>query len=438
MGTASSRGRDGMARRAGEPSAKRQKVDEADEEEDPLVRRKEEVVVALKEARSREDARAERVARRELVTLCERLEAKNEERFRRLPAELWEKIVDENVHQNDMVALAMTCRFFREKQKDLGWKVETELKGNNLVDELQRSGNMASHSLGWFRWVCDTFQIQPGFWWSYGRVKGAVYEGDLVNYAALQGSVEILSWLVEEKGWKLTLETDMWAGMRGSIEVLEYMRGKGYVFKEDACAGAARGGHLEALKYLRGLDPPCPWNRWTLAEAAYRGHLEVLKWARSENPPCPWGEVTSGWAAEGGQLDVLEWARGQNPPCPWNECTFALAARGGPLEALKWLRDQDPPCPWGEDTCRTAVEYGRLDVLKWLRGQDPPCPWNERTCVFAARGGNLEALKWARSQDPPCPWSRSYCRLEASWSGHKHILDWIDQQEDDSDVSDTD
>ena len=52
MGTASSRGRDEMARRAGEPSAKRQKVDEADEEEDPLVRRKEEVVVALKEARS--------------------------------------------------------------------------------------------------------------------------------------------------------------------------------------------------------------------------------------------------------------------------------------------------------------------------------------------------------------------------------------------------
>ena len=38
---ASGRGRDGMASGAGEPSAKRAKVDE---EEDPLVRRKEEVV----------------------------------------------------------------------------------------------------------------------------------------------------------------------------------------------------------------------------------------------------------------------------------------------------------------------------------------------------------------------------------------------------------
>ena len=422
-----------MARRAGEPSAKRQKVDEADEEEDPLVRRKEEVVRLLEKASAKGKGNAR--AKKELVTLCADFEAKNEKLLGRLLPELWLKIVDENVQQNDLLALAMTCRFFREKQKDLGKKMETNLYIYRLL-VLRKGGKVASHSLGWFRWVCDTFEILPGF--EYLPKGGVVDEGDLVNYAALQGSVEILRWLVEEKGWELTLETDMWAGMRGSIEVLEYIRGKGYVFKEDACAGAARGGHLEALKYLRGLDPPCPWNRWTLAEAAYRGHLEVLKWARSENPPCPWGEVTSGWAAEGGQLDVLEWARGQNPPCPWNECTFALAARGGPLEALKWLRDQDPPCPWGEDTCRTAVEYGRLDVLEWLRGQDPPCPWNERTCVFAARGGNLEALKWARSQDPPCPWSRSDCRLEASWSGHQHIVDWIDQQEDVSDVSDTD
>ena len=25
--------------------------------------------------------------------------------------------------------------------------------------ELQKSGKMASYSLGWFRWVCDTFEI---------------------------------------------------------------------------------------------------------------------------------------------------------------------------------------------------------------------------------------------------------------------------------------
>ena len=152
-----------MARGEGESSTKRAKVDEADEEEeeDPLVRRKEELVVALKEARSREDARAERVARRELVTLCGKLEAKNEKLLGRLPPELWEKIVDENLHQNDLLALAMTCRFFREKQKDLGKKVETNLHVYRLLD-LQKSGKMTSHTLGWFQWVCDTLDIQAG------------------------------------------------------------------------------------------------------------------------------------------------------------------------------------------------------------------------------------------------------------------------------------
>ena len=47
-------------------------------------------------------------------------------------------------------------------------------------------------------------------------------------------------------------------------------------------------------------------------------------------------------------------------------------------------------------------------------------------------------MKWLRDQDPPCPWSRSHCRLEAVWSDHKHVVKWIDQQEDVSDVESSD
>ena len=69
--------------------------------------------------------------------------------------------------------------------------------------------------MGWFQWVCDTFEILPGFEWGDERVKGAVYEGNLLNYAAFQGSVEILRWLMEEKGWELNEHTGKWAGMGG-------------------------------------------------------------------------------------------------------------------------------------------------------------------------------------------------------------------------------
>ena len=112
------------------PSAKRAKTSgPKEEEEDPLVRRREELVVAAKEARSREDARAERFARRELLTLCADFEAKNEKLLRRLPAELWQKILDENVQQKDLFALAVTCRFFRDTSDVVGLARAKRLSG---------------------------------------------------------------------------------------------------------------------------------------------------------------------------------------------------------------------------------------------------------------------------------------------------------------------
>ena len=58
----------------------------------------------------------------------------------------------------------------------------------------------------------------------------------------------------------------------------------------DCCALAARGGHLEVLKWLRAQD--CPWDEWTFASAAWDGHLEVLKWMREHG--CPWEEDIEG------------------------------------------------------------------------------------------------------------------------------------------------
>ena len=240
-------------------------------------------------------------------SVCAGLQAKNEkELLKKLPAEVWSKIVDENVQQNDLLALAMTCSFFREKQKDLGRKLVTNLNIYHLL-ELQKSGRMPSHSLGWFQWVCDTFEILPGFECAdNGRVEGAVYKGELLNYAAFQGSVEILRWLVEEKGWELNFNTGMWAGVSGSIEVLEYLDGMGYNFVGNECEGAAHGGHLEALKYLKGLH--CGWDSDVCALAAAGGHLEVLKFARGQNPPCEWGRsMCRDHASCYGHQHVVEW-----------------------------------------------------------------------------------------------------------------------------------
>ena len=417
-------------------SAKRAKLC-TEKKRDALERERNELILGVANARAKAKELEERLVReakealaQRLPSVCADLEAENrDELMGKLPPELWEKILDENLHQNDLLAFAMTCRFFREKQKDLGRKLVTNLNPDRLL-KLRKSGRIMSHSLGWFRWVCDTFEILLGFEsrWSVNRVQGAMYEGDLVNYALFLGSVEILRWLMEEKGCELNKDTSKWAGLGGSVEVLEYLEGRGYEFGRGVCDGAAREGHLEALQYLRGLDPPCPWNKETCAYAARGGHLDVLKFSRAQDPPCPWDEYTCWAAASEGRLDVLKWLRDQDPPCPWDAWTCAGAAEGGHLDVLKWFRSQDPPCPWDAWTCFYAARGGHLDVLKWLRDQDPPCPWNWGACSHAAQGGHLDVLKWARSQDPPCPWDLETCEMAAS-GGHLEVLKWARDQD---------
>ena len=299
---------------AGEPTAKRAKVDK----EDPDVLRRNELILGVPNAmakakelvREAEEA-GEKIVRearqslaQKLPSVCAKLEAKNRnELLKKLPDELWEKIIDENVQQNDLLALASTCRFFREKQEDLGWEwLKTKLELYRRLDE-RKSGQKLSHSLDWFRWVCDNWEILPGFEWrKWIRVKGAVYEGDLVNCAALQGSVEILTWLVEEKGCELNKDTGLWAGHGGCVEVLENLKVKGYEFTVDVSDRAARGGHLKALKWFRqqlllkpyvylDRDEYGPYIRITwegplvakcLKIAERNNHEDTASWLRSE------------------------------------------------------------------------------------------------------------------------------------------------------------
>ena len=170
---------------------------------------------------------------------------------------------------------------------------------------------MPSHSLGWFRWVCETWEILPGFEWyaeramdDKERVKGAVYEGDLVNYAAFQGSVEILKFLLEEVRLEMNGQTDVLVGAGGSVEVLEYLKGEGHVLTERACHAAAHEGQLETLKWFRqqvlqrrpdvyhrdGLYGrptwPLRWSRILVEEyldiAEENNHEDTASWLRSE------------------------------------------------------------------------------------------------------------------------------------------------------------
>ncbi|WZN59600.1 ankyrin repeat protein [Chloropicon roscoffensis] len=369
----------------------------------------------------------------------------------RLPRDLWDVVADK-VDKNDRAAFSMTCVLFREIQRE-------KVKGKRWGPLTTNFNTSCTFTWSWFEFAAQlprcvlhslvqmaakqndpiTLDLLKETL-APSRLPVAVFQREIAKGAALGGHLNLLKKMDFAKELNIN---DYWlcrsAASGGDLATIKWLRSKGKLFDHFCVMDAAGRGHLEAIKEMRRSKAPgtgesarARWNCGAVATAAEGGHVEVLQWLRQNG--CPWGNSTCYNAARGGHLDALKWARSQDPPCPWGYMTCAYAAQGGHLEVLKWARSQDPPCPWSAVTCSEAADGGHLEFLKWARSQDPPCPWSESTCARAACGGHLDVLKWARSQDPPCPWSRDECRRRASMYGHQHIIDWIDQQEVESNV----
>jgi hypothetical protein len=84
---------------------------------------------------------------------------------------------------------------------------------------------------------------------------------------------------------------------------------------------AARGVRTRVILQLwvgaclccSGYANGCPWDEGTCRGAAWGGHLAVLQWLRANG--CPWDEAACGAAARRGHLVVLQWLRANG--CQW-------------------------------------------------------------------------------------------------------------------------
>ena len=162
-----------------------------------------------------------------------------------------------------------------------------------------------------------------------------------LNVCDLVGSVELVTWALDQgcPHWRGANRIKIcWAAARGGhLETLKWLRTNAYEWKSETCSSAAHGGHLEVLKWARANG--CEWDGRTCSSAARGGHLEVLKWARANG--CEWDWRTCSSAAHGGHLEVLKWARANG--CEWGLENMFLCCRrrppGGPEVAQgQWLR----------------------------------------------------------------------------------------------------
>lgn len=233
--------------------------------------------------------------------------------------------------------------------------------------------------------------------------------------AAAKGCIEALCQMLEfphvSEGdtWSPGTSQCMAAAAAGQIAVLDWlhMHVKPDAWRPLVCTAAAGANKLEALRWLQTVcSPPCPCDVEAMKKAARMGHLDILKYLRSLKPPCPWDNTVVDLAV--GHPECLAWLRQQSAPCNWNEHCMWEAVCQGDLEAVKRLRARDPPCPYHNWCLPGAVHRGDLVMVEWLCEQKS-CPWSSDCFFEATRLGGRPGLKALQ------------CLLS---KGQAHLLNW--------------
>jgi ankyrin repeat protein len=249
-----------------------------------------------------------------------------------------------------------------------------------------------------------------------------------IHQASQVGELVIIQSLVQDGGVDVNAKDEdartalHYAAKGGHLETLKYLVGKGAevnardIKRKTALHYAAQGGHLELLQYLveeKGaeVDTQNKKRKTALHYAAQEGQLKTLKYLVEKG-----AEVNARdkerrktalhYAAQEGHLETLKYLveRGAEVNTLDKEGKTALhyAATRGHLEILQYLvekgaevNDRDQ---WGATVLHYAAEKGDLEPLKYLvaKGAEVNARDKEgKTALhYAALEGDLEPLKY--------------------------------------------
>ena len=160
--------------------------------------------------------------------------------------------------------------------------------------------------------------------------------------------LELLKWAREEKKCEWDGRTIIEAAEQGNLEMVKYCVANEYPINRNinrnACAFAAKNGHLEVLKYFRE-EAKAPWDDLTADWAAKMGHLHVLEYLVERK--YDQFDVSACWfAAENGHLDCLKYLH-ETAKAPWNSEALWKARKNKHPECLQYLLDKNCPLPYG-------------------------------------------------------------------------------------------
>ena len=177
------------------------------------------------------------------------------------------------------------------------------------------------------------------------------------------------------------------------------------------CEQVATTNKLEFLEWAREVKH-CGWDEWTIKVAADIGNLEMQKYCFSNGCPCD-EEKSCEQAAKGGHLDCLRFLVDKVKPSRDTEGKAAIQASGyGRINILKYLVEERKISDEVKPLCvANAAFYGYLDCLKYLI-EEAKAPLNDwRYIAWARYYEHLECENYLLEKRCPEPTDEQYAKF---------------------------
>ncbi|GLC38723.1 hypothetical protein PLESTF_001692300 [Pleodorina starrii] len=217
--------------------------------------------------------------------------------------------------------------------------------------------------------------------WLHGR--GYPMVEAAVNIAASKGDSASLQFLLEQAGVQPGNFAWLLAASDGHLAILQYLHGRGVaIYAVEVVRSAASGGHLHVVAWAVETLGVTPDNAGGLLdEAAESGSIELMAWLRDRG--WAWASLTVRKAAECGCEEAMEWLVERGCPLPMNGVPYLEAASQCDVAMVRCL--QRLGCPWGPNLLGRCVQ-NLVDVhmLQCLVELGCPVDW-ELTLKSAER-----------------------------------------------------
>jgi len=317
--------------------------------------------------------------RQRLEDMCKARKIKSTRRLE-LPPELWEKILG-NLDENDLFPLALSCRYFRQKQMELVARTRKRMRQSGPGSRKRRLTlrtnlrkmfeNDEPASAEYLQFCSKEKVLRKERKRKRDSLEEIAWKRDwhISILAAFHGHLPLLQELLQssENLPFCDLTTDDYselaghAARGGQLETLQWLTTQDDLYVNSLLfASASKGGSLEIMEFLWNLPvnaeyaiemDDCFYNSECTQAAAMGGHLEVLKWLRSKGFPLDEETVTA--AAKGGHLDVMQWAIDSGCPYEVNRYTRKALEK---LESRRAVTGQRNLVSWMYSSGRSTMD----------------------------------------------------------------------------------